>query len=488
MREPQNKTKIFETKENTSDDKNNSLVTEKKSKRKKTSYHSIFDQASDAIIITDFDGNFIDFNDSLCRMSGYTKKELLQLNIRDLIEPDQLKKRPMNFHRVAVGEQVHSERLMMNKNGDMLHIEANVKKFGDDMQLAILRDVTEMRKAQKMVELSEARFRGAFEHSAIGMAIVSLEGKWLKVNNELCNMTGYTKEELFVQHCLDISHPDDLNKDLHFFQQLMDGEIEFYRIKQRYIHKDGSIIWINLNTSLIKDSLDQPLYFVSQIENITNRKESEEALKKSEANMQAVFDTTDTAYALINTDLRVISYNKYAADFVRTEVGVSGKAGDHLSKFILDERKPVIEPLLPEVLTGRHINYEAGYPQPDGSVHWYYVRLYPITGIEKEVFGLMVAIDNITNRKQEELNKEKTANELISRNKDLEKFAHILSHNVRSHVTRLMGLTNLLTEFDINEEENNMLISGVSQSVNELDEVVRNLNDLLQYKEDICKN
>ena len=466
----------------------NYTVTEGTARVREANYHSIFEQASDAIFVTDYKGNFIDVNNSLCGMFGYDKETLLKLNIAELIDREQLKANPIDFNGIANGKHVLSNRKMVTKSGDIREVEANVKRCGDNMILAIVRDVTELRKAQRLTLLSEARFRGAFEHSAIGMALVSLNGEWLKVNRELCSIVGYTEQELLSMTFQDITHKDDLGKDIAFLKMALDGEIEFYRIEKRYIHKNGTLLWVNLSVSLIKDSHSKPSYFVSQIENITERKRSEAALKKSEANMRAIFETTDTAYAMIDNELNIVSYNKYAADFTLNEVGLHISPGVSLSDFFREERKPHMEQVIPKVLNGEYVNYETAFPQPDGSTHWYYVRLYPVSGSEKEVFGLMLAIDNITKRKQDELQKEQFANVIVSRNKDLEEFAHILSHNVRSHVARIMGLTNLLVDYDIDEAERMVVISGISQSANELDTVVRDLNNIVQFRNNIQAN
>src|SRR5580704_14378069 len=99
----------------------------------RANYHTIFDQATDALYVNDFDGNFIDVNESCCRLFGYTKKEFEQLNIRDLIDPEELKERPITIDRVAAGEHVFSERRMVTKSGEVLDMEINVKKLGDNM-------------------------------------------------------------------------------------------------------------------------------------------------------------------------------------------------------------------------------------------------------------------------------------------------------------------------------------------------------------------
>ena len=121
-------------------------------KESEKKYRSLFEQASDPILVTDFKGNFIDVNGSFCKLFGYTKKELLRMNIVSLICPNQLKERPLRNDLLIKGKQLFSDRLMVHKDGSVIETEANLKKFGDEKIMGIVRDVTEIRKLQKAME------------------------------------------------------------------------------------------------------------------------------------------------------------------------------------------------------------------------------------------------------------------------------------------------------------------------------------------------
>jgi PAS domain S-box-containing protein len=129
------------------------------------------------------------------------------------------------------------------------------------------------------LKTSEERFTRSFEHSAIGMALVSTEGKWLKVNRNLCEMTGYTEQELLKITFQELTHPEDLAADMEFVRQLLKGDINDYQIEKRYFHKSGNIVWAMLSVSLVRDRLGHPVHFVSHIEDITERKENEFQLR-----------------------------------------------------------------------------------------------------------------------------------------------------------------------------------------------------------------
>ncbi|HDV5796096.1 TPA: diguanylate cyclase [Legionella pneumophila] len=129
------------------------------------------------------------------------------------------------------------------------------------------------------LEESELRFRSAFNSAAIGMAIVSLEGMWLKVNQSLCQIVGYSEEELLKTNFQSITYPEDLELDLGYVRQLLEGDIRFYHMEKRYIRKNGSVIWILLSASLIRDPENKPLYFISQIQNIDAQKRAAQELQ-----------------------------------------------------------------------------------------------------------------------------------------------------------------------------------------------------------------
>ena len=152
----------------------------------------------------------------------------------------------------------------------------------EDMEAlsAAFAEALQRRRVEKALEESEVRFRSAFETAAAGMALVSLEGRWLQVNRSLCEMVGYSEKELLNLTFQDITHPDDLDRDLAYVKRLLAGEIPFYHMEKRYCHKQGGIVWILLGVSLVRDKAGEPLYFVSQIQDVTERKRTEAELRK----------------------------------------------------------------------------------------------------------------------------------------------------------------------------------------------------------------
>ena len=142
--------------------------------------------------------------------------------------------------------------------------------------IASSRDVTDKLAAEKAVRESDTRFRGTFENAAVGIAHAGLDGKLLDVNQRLCDIVGFTREELQAKTLKDITHPDDLTLDRGHVRQILAGELQSYGIDKRYIRKDGSIVWIGLTVTLRRDDTEAPLYFISIVRDITVRKKSQE--------------------------------------------------------------------------------------------------------------------------------------------------------------------------------------------------------------------
>jgi len=181
----------------------------------------------------------------------------------------------------------------------------------EQRQVAVLfTDLSESMRVEEALRQSEQRFRSVFEHAAVGMARVGMNGEWLEVNQCLCSMTGYSREQLLLTKFQDITHPADLNSDVTLFARLKAGDIPTYNLEKRYIHKSGDVIFINLSVSLVRDQAGEPLYAVSVIEDITARKQSEAALRERDRQLAGAKARARQAHELaheVNNPLEAIT-------------------------------------------------------------------------------------------------------------------------------------------------------------------------------------
>ncbi len=169
------------------------------------------------------------------------------------------------------------------------------------------RDVTERKQAEEKLRQSEERFRSAFDEAAIGMAVIEVvEGRFVQVNRSLCEMLGRSEEELLAATFLDITHPDDFDLSTEYAQRLLEDELGSYEIEKRYLHAEGYPIWVSLSASVAKDSENRSLYFISQMQDITERKRAEEALRRSERRFKQLFEHSVDALFVIDDETREI--------------------------------------------------------------------------------------------------------------------------------------------------------------------------------------
>jgi len=246
-------------------------------------------------------------------------------------------------------------------------------------------------------------YHSLFEQATDGIMVTDLDGNFTDVNSSLCAMFGYTKEELLQLNLRTLLNEEDLRMQALPFDLLAAGGNIFDEIKMR--HKNGTIVYIEANA---KKCIDDRIMVIAR--NITERKKVERELQKSEANLHTIFDTTDTIYVLMDNDLRIISYNPRAFAFAENELGHSIEISEYFLDYFPPEKQPTLRSYMMEVLTGKHITYEVSYPQLGGSFNWYHVRMFPITKGDKNVYGLMMAVSDITEKivLQEKMEEQRT--------------------------------------------------------------------------------
>ena len=274
---------------------------------------AITQTAPDAIVSADSGGRITYFNPAAERMFGYTTAQATGQPLTLLM--------PERFH---AAHQAGVERFLATrdprligkslelvgkkKNRDEFPFSLSLSAWETDGEISftgILRDISERKRAEEALRLSEERFSSAFEHAAIGMALVASDGRWLKVNRALSNLLGYSSEELLTKRFQDITYPDDLQADLEYVRQMLASEIQTYQMEDRYFHKGGHIVWALLSVSLVRDERGHELYFISQIQDITERKRVEDEIKDLNRQMER----QNNELIAINKDLESFSYS-----------------------------------------------------------------------------------------------------------------------------------------------------------------------------------
>jgi diguanylate cyclase (GGDEF)-like protein/PAS domain S-box-containing protein len=178
--------------------------------------------------------------------------------------------------------------------------------------IVLVVDITERRQLETDLRESQLRFIGAFEHAAIGMALVQPDGRWMQVNRVLCEMFGYNNAQLLATTFQQITHPDDLAADLQLLSELVAGNIATYQMEKRYFHREGHVVHALLSVSLVRDPAGTPMYFVSQIQDISERKAAEAALFRERELAQVTLKSIGDAVITTDLDLIITSLNPIA--------------------------------------------------------------------------------------------------------------------------------------------------------------------------------
>lgn len=184
--------------------------------------------------------------------------------------------------------------------GSMLFFGGVVLRLGSTLLKTELRRAA----AERLLLAREFDFRATFEHAAVGIAHMGLDGHWIRVNDRLCEIIGYPREELLQKTFRDVTVPEDMERCLLFVQRLIEGEIPHYSIEKRYLRKDGSTVWGHLTVTMLHDASGKPKYALVILEDITERKKVLEEVARQKANLEAAAHTKDRLLAMISHELR----------------------------------------------------------------------------------------------------------------------------------------------------------------------------------------
>ncbi len=185
---------------------------------------------------------------------------------------------PISYQGEVIGLLQISNKAVDYDEDDVALLEGIGRRVAPILRARLERDRIEgsRQNMEKELRNSEERFRATFEQAAVGIAKLAPDGRWLRVNQKLCDIVGYSREELTRCSLQDITHPDDIDEDVGFMRQMLAGEIKTYSMEKRYLRKDGSIVWINLTGALLREGTGKPKYFISVLEDISARKQAED--------------------------------------------------------------------------------------------------------------------------------------------------------------------------------------------------------------------
>ena len=282
---------------------------------------SIVESSDDAICGVKLDGTILSWNRGAESLFGYSSQEVIGKNMVVLATPGRYDEVRRCLATIRKGRAIPPfEAVLRKKDGHGLDVSlaiSPIRKARGEVEGAAItaRDVGPRVRTERKLRESEERFGEVFKHAPVGMCVSGLDGTLTQVNAAFCRMVGYSEKELLRTPWTELTHPDDLGRSLQLLEQLSHRPAEFAEIEKRYIHRSGRIVWVRIRISRVQNAGGTTAYFVGHVEDITERKRTEEALHESEDRFRLMADACPTMIWLTDAEGGVHFINRMYRDF-----------------------------------------------------------------------------------------------------------------------------------------------------------------------------
>ncbi len=394
---------------------------------------SIVDSMADGVVVMDKHGKFLLFNPAAESILGQGTAEIAMADMVEqygLYLPDQITLFPIEqtpLVRAMQGEIVPAVDMFVRNpqrpRGVWLSVTGTPLRDTEDQLMGgvvVFRDVTLQKQAEEALRKNEEQFRLTFEHAPIGMALSSIDGAILQVNQAYCDILGHPPEKLVNRSVMEFTHPEDLAENMDLTRQLVRGEIPHYQMEKRYLAKDGQTIYAILSASVVRDRDGHPLHFIGQIADITKRKRAEDEVRKlnaeleqrvmartkelqeSEERFRALYDDNPSIYFMVDPNGVILSVNQFGAEELGYEA--AELVGESVTKIFAEEDRIKARQHVNTCLNspGRSFTWEMVMSRKSDSKLW--VRQYARAAHDNAGNPVVyIVCEDITSRRQAEM-------------------------------------------------------------------------------------
>jgi PAS domain S-box-containing protein len=290
--------------------------TEEELRESQETMRALADNLPEFITLKDSEGRFLFVNKRFEEWGGMDRHDVVGKTVHDIYPAEQA----AEFD--ALDRKVMTDQSVMSREVDQYYPDGStrtvistrfpvVSSAGETIGLGIVNiDITERKRAEEELQRNEALLSTVFDTTAVGMVLHAADGsKRLKINDAFCNHVGYSRKHLLGEAYDKLTHPEDLKESIELRRQLVNGDIDHFQLEKRYIHKKGHAVWGDVSSSIIRADGGEVIYFVSFIQDITERKRAEEELRNSQALLTSSIETMNEGFVLFGPDDRLVVCN-----------------------------------------------------------------------------------------------------------------------------------------------------------------------------------
>ncbi|HEX4229114.1 MAG TPA: PAS domain S-box protein [Bryobacteraceae bacterium] len=388
---------------------------------------------------------------------------------------------------IRTGEVVRNQEVLFRRQDDRLGVlsvsAAPIRDRDGKITAgaAVIQDVSANREAEAALQESEKRFRSFFDLAAVGMTQSLIpSGRFIAVNQKFADIIGYTREELLEKSYADLTHPGDREANLLLYRQLMDNEIPEFSTEKRYCRKTGEAVWVQTTVSAVRDVNRMPLYTVAVVEEITERKEAEQALRESEERFRTLAESLPQLVwtCLPNGQCDYLSRQWVAYTGVREEYQLGL---EWLPQVIYpDDRRRTLEAWMNAVADKAPYDIEYRIRRFDGAYRWFKTRGTPLRDSQGRILRWFGTCTDIEDQRRTTEALRRSNEELRRANEDLNQFAFSASHDLKEPL-RMITIYAQLLQRKYRSTLDSQAHEYIEQAVSGAKRMEMLVNDLLEY-------
>lgn len=435
---------------------------------------------------------------------GYTPAEIINDDSiwQRIIHPEDQLLHGQNIEKYRAGHKIIFQYRIIHKDQSVRWLESKVipelSSKGELLRVyGVSRDITARKLADDHIQEKQNQIEEILQHQGAilnalpaKIVLINENGKIMAVNeawkkNALATNLGIPRYGIGFSYtalaatATEVNHAtaEKINKGI---KEVIAHTLPEFTLEYKNVHGN----WYQVIVAPLADH-DQKGAVVLHID-ISDRKKAQESLIHSEANLRSIFESTDLSIVMVDADLKIISYNHNAYDSILKLLHKKLKVDQQLMKYFPLGRKKAIKNAIQLLEKQQAVGYEVAFDLPDGNAEWLEVRWNCVMGPKANMVGYIVTFQCITDKKRAELERNSMTADLIKRNQDMEQFTYIISHNLRAPVANIKGLSELLRMMETDEMDCSEILGALSTSVNNLDNIILDLNQILQINNQVA--